>query len=102
MASTRQFTLPDESLRLEEINLPQELAGDLAGKPVVVKVLARDAVQNTAHWLGLPLRWACRCSLTTTERRGTMIGKPVSSSTLTGTDGSGDCLGIGFLLESVL
>ncbi|MGA8184231.1 MAG: hypothetical protein WB819_11395 [Terriglobia bacterium] len=39
MASTRQFTLPDERFRLEEINMPQEMAGDLAGKSVVVKVL---------------------------------------------------------------
>ena len=39
MASTRQFTLPDETFRLEEIHMPEELAAALAGQSVVVKVL---------------------------------------------------------------
>jgi hypothetical protein len=36
---TRRFTLPAEKFRLEEINLPEELAASLAGRTVTVKVL---------------------------------------------------------------
>jgi hypothetical protein len=39
MASTRQFTLPDERFRLEEINMPEELAAALLGQSVAVEVL---------------------------------------------------------------
>ncbi len=39
MAQTRQFTLPAEKFRLEEINMPEELAASLAGRTVPVEVL---------------------------------------------------------------
>lgn len=39
MASTQQLRLPTEKFRLEEINMPEELASDLAGRTVAVKVL---------------------------------------------------------------
>ena len=39
MAQTRQFTLPSERFRLEEVNMPEELAASLAGRTVAVKVL---------------------------------------------------------------
>ncbi len=39
MASTRQFTLPDERFRLEEINMPEEVAASLAGRTVAIQVL---------------------------------------------------------------
>jgi len=38
-STTRQFTLPNEKFRLEEINMPEELAASLAGRTVAVKVL---------------------------------------------------------------
>jgi hypothetical protein len=37
--ATRQFTLPTERFRLEEINMPEEMAASLAGRTVTVKVL---------------------------------------------------------------
>jgi hypothetical protein len=37
--TTRQFTLPDERFRLEEINMPEELAAALVGQSVAVEVL---------------------------------------------------------------
>jgi hypothetical protein len=39
MASTRQFKLPNEEFRLEEVNMPQEMGASLAGRTVAVKVL---------------------------------------------------------------
>jgi len=41
MASTRRFTLPDERFRLEEINMPVELAAALVGQSVAVEVLPK-------------------------------------------------------------
>jgi hypothetical protein len=37
-STTRQFTFPDEKFRLEEINMPQEMAAPLAGRTVAVEV----------------------------------------------------------------
>lgn len=39
MASTQQFILPDDRFRLEEINMPEELAAALVGRTVAVLVL---------------------------------------------------------------
>lgn len=53
MASTvRQFTLPDEEFRLEEINMPEEMADELAGMTVAVKVLP----EVPPHRPGPPVR----------------------------------------------
>ena len=38
-STTRQFILPNERFRLEEINMPEEMAAFLAGRTVTVKVL---------------------------------------------------------------
>ncbi len=42
MASTQQFTLPNERLRLEGINMPEELATVHAGQSVAVEVLPEE------------------------------------------------------------
>jgi hypothetical protein len=38
--TTRQFTLPDERFRLEEINMPEELAAALAGRTLALSLWA--------------------------------------------------------------
>ena len=40
--TTRQIILPSEKFRLEEINLPEELATSLAGQEVSVDVLPEE------------------------------------------------------------
>lgn len=42
MNSQQQFTLPSETYRLEEINMPSGLASELAGKTVTVKVAPEE------------------------------------------------------------
>jgi hypothetical protein len=42
MTSTQQLTLPSEKFRLEEINMPDELAASLSGQTVAVDVLPEE------------------------------------------------------------
>ena len=42
MASTLQLALPNEKFRLEEINVPEDLAAALAGRTVAVEVLPEE------------------------------------------------------------
>ena len=42
MPTSRQITLPNDRFRLEEINMPEDLAATLAGQRVDVEVLPED------------------------------------------------------------
>lgn len=42
MAMTQQLALPNEKFRLEEINMPEELAGSVAGQTVTVEVFPEE------------------------------------------------------------
>ena len=42
MATTQQLALPNEKFRLEEINMPEELAASLAGQTVTVEVFPEE------------------------------------------------------------
>ena len=61
MNATQQLTLPSERFRLEEINLPEDLAATLAGRIVAVEVLPEEPAMTRRLDLhnppeGLPAR----------------------------------------------
>jgi hypothetical protein len=43
MTVTQQLALPNDKFRLEEINMPEDLAASLAGQTVVVDVFPEEA-----------------------------------------------------------
>jgi hypothetical protein len=45
MATTQQLTLPNDKFRLEEINMPEELAASLAGRMVTVEVFPEEPLK---------------------------------------------------------
>jgi hypothetical protein len=46
MASTRQFKLPNEKFRLEEINFPEALVAALAGRALALSLWASSQKKN--------------------------------------------------------
>src|ERR1700692_3580285 len=49
MTSTQQLALPSEKFRLEEINMPEELAASLAGQTVAVDVFPEGPPMVLRH-----------------------------------------------------
>ena len=54
MTPTCKIVLPSERFRLEEINMPEDLASALAGQAVDVEVLPEDSDRDTPPRPGRP------------------------------------------------